>query len=320
MKLLQSIFIFVVISIFIITIGNCATISEQTASFPKPKVVPHSQWEAFPRVGFPADAMRRNIAPGESLDFKDLKLEILAVDSVSIQNEKAHNFITLRLSKDTHHEIKKVEETSAFNWQGFHIAILAVHIRKGELGQGLTEFEICTMDSMPAKYANATIAGDASYRAWIPQEITMITLHHSGDPKPMTLQDDPIKHLRALQTWGKNAKNWWDVPYHFLIMPDGTIYEGRDYHYMGETNTSYNPMGHFLICCEGNYEIQEPSPAVLKSIEDLMAWAVSEYHVPLDHIYGHYQLAQTDCPGKNLKKYLEDGTFVKAVKERLHMK
>jgi hypothetical protein len=35
---------------------------------------------------------------------------------------------------------------------------------------------------------------------------------------------------------------------------DGGIYEGRDYHYMGETNTSYDPGGHFLISIIGNYE------------------------------------------------------------------
>ena len=108
--------------------------------------------------------------------------------------------------------------------------------------------------------------------------------------------------------------------YHFIITPDGTIYEGRDYHYMGETNTKYNPLGHLLICCEGNYDLQKPSDKVLKSIEDLMAWAASTFNVPLTDIRGHYQLADTDCPGTNLKKYLEDGTFVKEVKKRLKIK
>jgi len=148
----------------------------------------------------------------------------------------------------------------------------------------------------------------------------MITLHHSGDAKPMTPQDDPVQKLQGLQSWGARDKNWWDIPYHFVIGLDGTIYEGRDYHYVGETNTKYNPEGHFLITVMGNYEIQKPTPEQIKAITDLMAWAVQEFHVPLDKIYGHRDLAQTDCPGKNLYPYLKDGTFVRGIKERLWMK
>ena len=227
---------------------------------------------------------------------------------------------SVRLSSGANAETLTIEERSAFNWRGMHIAVVAIHTQEGELGQGLVEFEVSAIDSIPKEIADATTAGDASHRIRIPHSIRMITLHHSGDPKPMTLQDDPIQKLRGLQTFSHD-RNWWDVPYHFVITPDGTIYQGRDYHYMGETNTKYNPWGHLLITCEGNYEVQEPSPAVLKAIEDLMAWAVSEYHVPLTEIRGHYQLvSDTDCPGKNLIKYLEDGTIVKAVKERLRMK
>jgi hypothetical protein len=48
-----------------------------------------------------------------------------------------------------------------------------------------------------------------------------------------------------------------------------------------------------------------------------MAWAVRKFDVPLDSIRGHYQYAQTGCPGKNLRKYLEDGTFRRMVEARL---
>lgn len=65
------------------------------------------------------------------------------------------------------------------------------------------------------------------------------------------------------------------------------VYEGRDYHYMGETNTTYNPQGHFLISVLGNYNLQEPTPMQIEAITDLMAWAVAEFNVPLDRIYGH---------------------------------
>jgi hypothetical protein len=97
----------------------------------------------------------------------------------------------------------------------------------------------------------------------------------------------------------------------------GDIYEGRDWHYMGETNTTYDPGGHFLITAIGNYNVQEATPETMNAIADLMAWAVKKFDVPLENIGGHYNYAETDCPGKNLRKYLEDGTFRRMVQERL---
>jgi hypothetical protein len=86
---------------------------------------------------------------------------------------------------------------------------------------------------------------------------------------------------------------------------------------MGETNTAYDPGGHFLISIIGNYEQQEPTPEQIKSIVDMMAWAVAEFDVPLERIGGHYNYASTGCPGKHLRKYLEDGSLRRMVADRL---
>jgi hypothetical protein len=48
-----------------------------------------------------------------------------------------------------------------------------------------------------------------------------------------------------------------------------------------------------------------------------MAWALSEFDLPIDRIGGHYNYAETDCPGKELRKYLDDGTFRRMVSARL---
>jgi hypothetical protein len=154
-------------------------------------------------------------------------------------------------------------------------------------------------------------------RLRIAHKITHVTLHHEGDAQPLRIDDNIPKKLQALQSWGASDRNWWDVPYHYLLDLQGNIYEGRDYHYMGETNTTYDPDGHFLISVMGNYNKQEPTQAQLNSIADLMAWALKEFDLPLSSIGGHYQYADTDCPGKNLRKYLEDGTFKRMVAERL---
>ena len=86
---------------------------------------------------------------------------------------------------------------------------------------------------------------------------------------------------------------------------------------MGETNTTYNPSGHFLISIIGNYEQQEATPAQVNAIADMMAWALAEFDLPLDRIGGHYNYATTGCPGRHLRKYLEDGSLRRMVAERL---
>ena len=214
-------------------------------------------------------------------------------------------------------EMRTAREGSAFNWNGYHVAIVAIY-GPGELGAGLVAIEAATLASLPEVVRNSEVAGGADMRLRIPHRITHVTLHHTGDSRPLLPGEDPVVRLRGLQSWGASDRNWWDVPYHFLLGIDGNIYEGRDYHFMGETNTAYDPGGHFLISAIGNYERQEPTQATLNAIADLMAWALSENNLSVDKIGGHYNYADTGCPGKNLKKYLEDGTFRRMVTERLN--
>ena len=109
-------------------------------TFPKPAIVPHSEWEAKPPGGFPADAKRANIAPSEKIEFKDLTLELINVVPADAETTGALDQVVIRLSKSSKTEEKTVNEGAAFNWEGFHIAVLAARTKKGELGSGLTEF------------------------------------------------------------------------------------------------------------------------------------------------------------------------------------
>lgn len=269
-------------------------------------------------MGYAADATRRNKAPGDSLAFHELRVNVLNTRTDSTA-AKPVDIAKLKLTLGDKSEERDAREGSAFNWNGYHIAVVAVY-GPGELGGGLAAIEIGTIASLPPQIANSDSAGGAAMRLRIRHHITHITLHHEGDAQPLKPDDDVVKKLRALYSWGASDRNWWDVPYHFLLDTKGNIYEGRDYHFMGETNTTYDPSGHFLITAIGNYNKQEATPETLNAIADLMAWAVSEFDVPLDNIKGHYNYADTDCPGKYLRKYLEDGTFRRMVEERLARK
>lgn len=282
---------------------------------PQPRVISHATWQSQPPLGYAADAARRNKAAGDSLAFRDLTVTVLGT-GVDSSEARPIDVVRLRLARGEEAEERQVREGSAFNWSGFHIAVVAVY-GPGELGAGLVALEVATVASLPPLVAASEIAGGANMRLRIPHRVTHVTLHHTGDAQPLKPEDNPAAKLRGLQSWGATDRNWWDVPYHYLLDLRGNIYEGRDWRYMGETNTAYDPGGHFLISVIGNYERQEATPEQLASIADMMAWAIDEFDLPLDRIGGHYDYASTGCPGQHLRKYLEDGTFVRMVSERL---
>jgi len=146
--------------------------------------------------------------------------------------------------------------------------------------------------------------------------IDRITLHHQGVTFPR--DRDPPQYLRDLQSWSRKTKNWIDVPYHYVIDLDGRIYEGRNIRFSGDTNTSYDPAGHALIEVVGNFEEIEPNAAQLDAVVNLMALLATRYHVPVEAIRGHRDVApDTECPGKNLYRYLENGYFHAQVRARM---
>lgn len=282
---------------------------------PQPRIIPHAEWESQPRLGYAANAARRNIAAGDSLRFREIRLTVLGTE-VDSSGAKPADLVRLRLAIADTSEERVAYEGSAFNWRGFHVAVVAIY-GVGELGAGLVALEVATVTSVAPEIASAEIAGGAEMRLRIAHRITHVTLHHTGSAQPLLPEDDPVEKLRGLQSWGARDRNWWDVPYHFLLDLDGRIYEGRDFRFMGETNTTYDPTGHFLISVIGNYGRQEPTSAQLSAIADLMAWALDEFDLPLNRIGGHYNYAETGCPGQHLRKYLEDGTIRRMVAARL---
>jgi hypothetical protein len=280
-----------------------------------PRVIPHAAWAEQPPLGYAADGTRRNLRAGETLAFGELSITVVATTTDSTTSP-ATDFVRLRLAHGEARDERTVREGAAFPWEGHRIAVVAIH-GPGELGAGLTALEVATLASLPPHVAGSTEAGGADMRLRVPHTITHVTLHHTGSAEPLRPADDPVRILRNLQAWGARERNWWNVPYHYLIDLDGRVYEGRDWRYAGETNTTYSPAGHFLISVIGNYERQQPEPAQIEAIADLMGWAIRRFDLPLSRIGGHYEYAQTSCPGVHLRGFLEDGTLRRLVEARI---
>ena len=144
-----------------------------------------------------------------------------------------------------------------------------------------------------------------------------VTIHHAGvDYKPGT---DPAKFVKNMQGWGQRDKKWPDLPYHFLIAPDGRIFEARDMAYEPDTNTKYELQGHIGVEMMGNFQTQRVSPQQLESIVHLVAWICQEKNIDPEQIAGHNDVApkQTTCPGTDFYRYLESGVFREWVRRKM---
>ncbi len=170
---------------------------------------------------------------------------------------------------------------------------------------------VSTLNIIPR--AGWTANEPRSYKQHVP---VRITVHHEGTRLEVT--DDAAKKIKAIQVWGMGPdRSWVDIPYHFLIAPDGKIYEGRAVTTVGETATEYDPTGHLLITCLGNLGQQEVPQAQLTSLIKLIAYTCKKYNLPYETITTHRDNStQTTCPGKNLYRYFENG-YVKAEVKKL---
>lgn len=109
-------------------------------------------------------------------------------------------------------------------------------------------------------------------------DIKRIVLHHTGEHVDSKLQKyGEKKVLREMFKFHKSK--WGDIGYHFIISPDGTIYEGRyggngvrgAHVFYDKKCENHNP--HSIgIAVLGNYTDREPPEAVYKSLNRLVGW------------------------------------------------
>ncbi len=160
-------------------------------------------------------------------------------------------------------------------------------------------------------------------RKQVPQ---WVTVHHAGEL--WHDGDDPVVFVRHMQVWGQNRPKlekpprdtyWPDLPYHFLLAPDGRIFEGRPVDYEPESNTKYLLSGNIGVEMMGDFNLQRPTLKQIKSCVQLTAWLCQQYHIDLEHVRTHRDAApdQTDCPGKDFYRYITDGQFKHWVQESM---
>lgn len=137
-------------------------------------------------------------------------------------------------------------------------------------------------------------------------EIERITIHHTA----VVLQTnaDAPGRVRQHQAYHQSL-GWPDLAYHFIIDSRGNVYRGRPMIAVGDTATSYDPTGHLLICCEGNFDEQEIPEAQYRGLVDMVAWGAGRFDIGAGEIAGHRDFAATSCPGDDLYPLIAGGAL-----------
>lgn len=134
----------------------------------------------------------------------------------------------------------------------------------------------------------------------------MIVIHNTGNP---TDDDMGAKNINDAH---RNYNGWAAIGYHFVIRKNGTIEKGRPVWAAGAHSAGYNNCS-IGICVSGNFMIGTPTAAQIESLAMLLANLCADFNLPIDrdHILGHRELNETDCPGDSLY-YMMDTIVGKA--------
>jgi hypothetical protein len=142
-----------------------------------------------------------------------------------------------------------------------------------------------------------------------------MTVHHTA--RLLAENRRAPEAIRGHQRFHQLDRGWPDIAYHFIIDLDGNVYECRPVGAVGDTGTNYDPTGHFLVACEGNFD-EQPLPAAQQAaLVNVLAWAGTEFAVDPETIRGHRDVAATSCPGDNLYALIDSGDLARAVADSL---
>lgn len=135
-----------------------------------------------------------------------------------------------------------------------------------------------------------------------------ITVHHSGEHRDAGM--NPVEWLRLvdqqhIQGVGK-AEPWACIGYHFIVGPDGKIYEGRPLTYQGAHagNDDFNRLN-IGICLVGEFEAHRVPILQREALLAALDRLCSDYGISHGNVYGHRKFKITECPGRYLSQLID---------------
>jgi hypothetical protein len=134
--------------------------------------------------------------------------------------------------------------------------------------------------------------------------MSSITVHHTAMPPPGKY--GTIAQLKQIQDIHTQDKGWADVGYHFLIDPNGVVWEGRRLMYQGAHAGGAANIGNVGVCLMGNFDNSRVPKAQMQALSDLVAALRNQFNVPRNEIRTHREWKATACPGQYLHAAVVD--------------
>ncbi len=170
----------------------------------------------------------------------------------------------------------------------------------------------CT-DALEAEPRSAWRADDPIRTRLQPMgAVRRVTVHHEGSPHGNwdVSRTQVARTLKHIQAEHRRRMRAGDIGYHYIIDRRGRVWEGRPHYFQGAHVAGQNAMNMGLMVL-GNFEVQQPTPAQLASLDTLCHMLLAGYGIPAGRLYMHRELGRTCCPGKHLAPQVD------AIRDRL---
>lgn len=172
----------------------------------------------------------------------------------------------------------------------------------------------------PRKYEESPVSGIIPRRDWTNEGpnlslinpmngVNRITVHHDGMP-PIIIRSKGevarrLEQIRQAHTGNNddNGRHWADIGYHYIVDPQGRVWEGRPVRYQG-AHVHYNNEHNLGVLVLGNFDEQSPTPEALRTLDAFLADRMRAYNVSLERVFTHQEINSTRCPGTNLQAYM----------------
>ena len=155
-----------------------------------------------------------------------------------------------------------------------------------------------------------------------PETVKFLLVHHTASSNDVPDPRVVIRQTYAFQTGP--SKRWPDICYHFMIGPDGSVWETRAGSLAGPVvadATGGNQGFAQLVCLIGDFTAQAPTPAAQESLMRMLIFLADRYRIDTDPaatttfvsrgsdkfragttvtastISGHRDVTYTACPG-----------------------
>lgn len=133
--------------------------------------------------------------------------------------------------------------------------------------------------------------------------VRRITVHHDAIVSTdLRSSSDVARRIESIRR-SHVQKGWADIGYHYIVDPQGRVWEGRSLSKQGahvENNNEHN-IGVVVL---GNFDVHPPTMAATTAVERFVALQMQRYNVPLTRVYTHRELKSTACPGSRLQRFM----------------